>query len=724
MAADTAPVMSSVGQAGRAAPQLLDGGVGLRATSAARPRGAAALYGVAVFVAAFLLFQVEPIMGRLILPWFGGSAAVWTVTVMFFQVVLVLGYLYAHLLVRYVRPDRQMFVHVPVLLASLAVLPILPAASWRPVGGQDPTLRILGLLAVTVGPPFFVLCTCGPLFQAWYARTHGQPYRLFSLSNGASLVGLLSYPLIVEARLGTHAQAYVWSSAYALFIALAVLITVRSSRAAESTLPLRAAASSTRAPGWFDRLRWLGLAATPSLLTLAVTNHLTRNVAPIPLLWVLPLAVYLLSLIICFESDTGYRRSLFLPLLPVVLLLVAVNLFPGDLEVGIFGQIAFFIGALLVMCMVCHGELARLKPAPEYLTGFYLMVALGGALGGLFVAVVAPQVFSDYFELAFGIVLCAVVVAVAVLGDLVRSTSRGRWPRRALALALVAGTAVLGSYVLGRVQAYDHGARLVARDFYGVSSVRDTGGSSPQAQRVLYSGTIVHGEQLLAARQALTPVSYYGPSSGLGQLMSEEHRSPAPERVGVVGLGAGTIAAFGRPGDSYRFYEIDPLDISIARRWFSFLRLSPAHVDVISGDGRLSLEREPSQHFNVLVADAFNGDAVPIHLMTLQAFELYFRQLTPGGVLAVNVSNRYLNLTPVVARAAAALGKQAIRIEDPGEATETLYRRSNWILITSSHTLAAKLARAKHAELLTPNNSTRLWTDDYSNVLASLKALQ
>ena len=715
---------SSLEAAGRAAPQFLDGGVGVRAGSAAKPHGAAALYGVAVFVAAFLLFQVEPIMGRLILPWFGGSAAVWTVTVLFFQVVLVLGYLYAHLLVRYVRPDRQMYVHVPVLLASLAVLPILPAASWRPVGGQDPTLRILGLLAVTVGPPFFVLCTCGPLFQAWYARNHGQPYRLFSLSNGASLLGLLSYPLIVEPRLGTHAQAYVWSSAYALFVALAVLITVRSSLAAESTVPLRAAQSATRAPGWFDRLRWLALAATPSLLTLAVTNHLTRNVAPIPLLWVLPLAVYLLSLIICFESDTGYRRALFLPLLPIVLVLVAINLFPGDLEVGILGQIAFFIGALLVMCMVCHGELSRLKPAPEYLTGFYLMVALGGALGGLFVAVIAPQVFPDYFELAFGIVLCAVVIAVAVLGDVLARASRRLWLRRALALAVVAGTAVLGSYVVGRVQAYDRGARLVARDFYGVSSVRDVGGRGPQAQRVLYSGTIVHGQQFLAPRQALTPASYYGRSSGLGLVMREEHRSPTPQRVGVVGLGAGTIAAYGRPGDSYRFYEIDPLDITIARTWFSFLRLSPAHIGVVSGDGRLSLEREPSQRFNVLVADAFNGDAVPVHLMTLQAFKLYFRQLAPGGVLAVNVSNRYLNLTPVVARAASALGKQAIRIEDPGETGESIYRRSVWILITSNHTFAAKLAHAKHAELLPPDSSTRLWTDDYSNVLASLKAVQ
>ncbi len=713
--------MSSWDQVGRATPRLRSRGASARARSAARSRGAA-LYGVAVFVAAFLLFQVEPIMGRLILPWFGGSAAIWMVTVMFFQVVLVLGYLYAHLLVRHVRPARQMFVHVPVLLASLAVLPILPAASWKPVGGQDPTLRILGLLAVTVGPPFFVLCTCGPLLQAWYARSHGRPYRLFSLSNGASLLALLSYPLIVEPRLGLHVQAYLWSSAYALFVALAIAITVRAGLAADRAATVPQAKAGTSAPRWLDRARWLALAATPSLLTLAVTNRLTRNVAPIPLLWVLPLAVYLLSLIICFESDRGYRRSLFLPLLPIVLCLVAANLLPGELGVGIVGQIAFFTGALLVFCMVCHGELARLKPAPEHLTGFYLMVALGGALGGLFVAIVAPQIFSDYFELAFGIVLCALVVVVAVAGDLLKRTSARIWPRRALMLVLAAGTALLGTYVLGKVLVYDRGDRMVARDFYGVSSVRDLGGS--EGVRTLYSGTIVHGEELLAPGGAHSPTSYYGPSSGLGLLMREENRRSEPNRVGVVGLGAGTIAAYGRPTDSYRFYEIDPLDISIAKSWFSFLRDSPAHVKVISGDGRLSLEREPSQHFNVLVADAFNADAIPIQLMTLQAFELYFRQLASGGVLAVNVSNRFLNLAPVVARAAGALGKQAIRIEDPGDSSERIYRRSDWVLVTANRELATRLARAGHGELLDPNNGTRLWTDDYSDVLASLKAFQ
>lgn len=718
---DTATEMSSWEQVGRATRRPVGRAAGARTGVAAKARGTAALYGGAVFLAAFLLFQVEPIMGRLILPWFGGSAAVWTVTVLFFQVALVLGYLYAHVLARYLRPRAQMFVHVPVLLASLLVLPILPAVGWKPVGGQDPTLRILGLLALTVGAPFFVLSTCGPLLQAWYARGEGRPYRLFSVSNGASLLALLSYPLLVEPRLGTHAQADVWSLAYALFVAVAISITVRAGLAARPAVVPGAVETSVGGPRWIDRVRWLALAATPSLLFLAVTNHLTQNVAPIPLLWVLPLSIYLLSLIICFEGAQGYRRAVFLPLLPVVLGLLVYYLFPGDLAGGIAGQIAFFSAALLVCCMVCHGELARLKPAPEHLTAFYLMVALGGALGGLCVAVVAPLVLSDYFELAFGVVLCAAVVLLAVAEDLLERRSGRVWARRVLALLAAATTALLGAYVLGKVRGYDRGDRIVARDFYGALKVRDTGGPGAGALRVLYSGTIVHGEQVLTPGRARDATSYYGPGSGIGVLLREETRAHRSLQVGVIGLGVGTVATYGRPGDAYRFYEIDPLDISLARTQFSFLRESRAHVDVVPGDGRLSLEREAGRRFNVLAVDAFTGDSIPLHLLTLQAFQLYFRHLSTNGVLAIHVSNRFLNLAPVVARAAGALGKQAALIENPGEPGETILKKSEWILISTDHRLVAGLARAGRGELLDASNRTRLWTDDYSDVLGSLK---
>ncbi len=688
-------------------------------TVAGRARSVTALYAIAIFLSAFLLFGVEPIMGKLILPWFGGSAAVWTVTVLFFQVTLVLGYLYAHLLVRYVAPRRQMYVHVPLLLASLVVLPILPSSSWKPLGGGDPTLRIIGLLALTVGPPFLILSTCGPLLQAWYARASDRPYRLFSLSNGASMAGLFSYPLLLEPHLGTHLQAYAWSGAYGLFVLLAIAITIRASRSApmHTTRPREALPAADRKPARLDRLRWLALAATPSLLFLAVTNHLTRNVAPIPLLWVLPLGIYLLSLILCFEGS-GYRRGVFLTLLPVILLLMAQNLFPGELSVGIVGQIAFFCGALLVCCMVCHGELARLKPAPQHLTSFYLMVSVGGALGGLFVAVIAPQVFTDYFELGLGVALCAVVVLLAVAPGLLRRPGPRRWLRRGAVLAGLAAAALLGSYILAKSQRYHRGALLAERNFYGALSVRESGAGADRV-RTLYSGTIVHGEQLMAAGRRYEATGYYGTRAGIGVLLRAENHRPEPVRVGVIGLGVGTLAAYGRPGDSYRFYEIDPNDITVAKAEFGYLRESHAQVQVIPGDGRLSLEREPGRQFDVVAADAFSGDAVPVHLLTIEAFRLYEKLLRPGGVIAVNISNRFLNLAPVIARAAHALGRTAVLVEDAGDSGETVLKRSVWVLLAPTPQRADQLAKAAHGTIL--HSSGRVWTDDYSDVLEALR---
>jgi hypothetical protein len=685
-------------------------------------RGAVALYAAAIFLSAFLLFQVELIMGRLILPWFGGSAAVWTVTVLFFQVVLVLGYLYAHLLVSHVPSRRQMLVHVPVLLATLLVLPILPNPIWKPVGGQDPTLRILGLLAVTVGLPFFALSTTGPLLQAWYARGAGRPYRFYALSNAASMLGLLSYPVLVEPHLRTHVQADAWSAAYALFVALGIGIAVRASiSAAEVPTPARAIAATTQRPSRRAHLLWLALAAVPSLMFLAVTNQLTQNIAPIPFLWVLPLGIYLLSLIICFEGSGGYRRRLFLPLLPLALGLMAYNLFPQELEVGIAGQIAFFSAGLLVCCMVCHGELARLKPPAIHLTSFYLLVAVGGALGGLFVAVVAPQLFSGYFELALGLVLCALVVLVVLApGWLKRSPGRV-WAGRAAAAAATTLTILLSVYVYGKVRDHNSGDRVAVRNFYGALTVRDAGVPGPFALRELYSGTILHGEQFLAPQRARQPTSYYGPASGVGVALRAEGLTNKRLRVGVIGLGAGTIATYGRPGDWYQFYEINPLVIQIAKTQFSFLRESPAHVDVVGGDARLSLEREPDQRFNVLAVDAFSGDSVPIHLLTLQAFQLFFRHLAPNGVVAVHVSNRYLNLVPVVARAASTLGKMAVLIDSDRNERGGPIKRAQWVLITGDRALAANLAQIGQGSFLNDHNGTRLWTDDYSDVIGALK---
>jgi hypothetical protein len=678
---------------------------------------------------------VEPLMGRLVLPWFGGSAAVWTVVVLFFQVTLVLGYLYAHLLVRYVPPRRQMLVHVPVLLATLLVLPILPDASWKPTGNHDPTLRILGLLIVTIGPPFFALSTTGPLLQAWYARGPGQPYRFYALSNTGSLLGLLSYPLLVEPRVGVHSQAYAWSVAYGVFVALGIVIAVGASRAAPASVAAETTPEATKArAGWSARVLWLALAAIPSLLFLSVTNQLTQNVAPIPLLWVLPLAIYLLSLIICFEGARWYRRWLFVPLLPIALGVMAYNLFPVETEIGIVAQIVIFSLALFVCCMVCHGELARRKPPTSQLTSFYLIVAAGGALGGVFVAVVAPQLFAGYFELPLGLVLCAVVVSAALASVWLRRFPGGvgMWAGRAVTVIAAILTVVLGVYALEKELKHEENTRLMVRNFYGALRVTEVGsgvstaeGGVGLAHRALYSGTISHGEQFLAPTLAPRPTAYYGPHSGIGILLGSAGDSP-PARIGVIGLGTGTLATYGRPGDFYEFYEINPLDIKIAQTQFTFLRDSKAHVAIVPGDARLSLERQPDQHFNVLAVDAFTGDSIPVHLLTVQAFSLYFRNLTRHGILAIHITNRYLNLAPVVARAASALGKRAVLIESPGE-PESLIDQAQWVLVPNNNQVALTLARVARDPFLgdrgglLSGEGTRLWTDDYSDVLGALR---
>ena len=464
------------------------------------------------------------------------------VTVLFFQVVLVLGYLYAHLLVSHVPSRRQMLVHVPILLATLLVLPILPNPVWKPIGGQDPTLRILGLLAVTVGLPFFALSATGPLLQAWYSRGARAPVQI-----------LRPLQCGIDARPDQLSRAGRTAPSNACTGGRVVGgLRPRSS-------PWRSPSQSARAgprrrfarpdAGRWRRLEdprgahllWLALAAVPSLMFLAVTNQMTQNIAPIPLLWVLPLGIYLLSLIICFEGG-GYRRKLFLQLLPLTLGLMAYNLFPQELEVGIAGQIAFLSAVLLVCCIVCHGELARLKPPAIHLTSFYLMVAVGGALGGTFVAVVAPQILSGYFELALGIVLCALVLLVVLApGWLKRSPGRV-WPGRAAAAVAAALTILLSLYVYGKVREHNSGDRVAVRNFYGALTVRDSGVPGSFATRELYSGTILHGEQFLAPERARRPTSYYGPASGIGVALRVEGRANQRMRVGVIGLGAGTIA--------------------------------------------------------------------------------------------------------------------------------------------------------------------------------------
>jgi hypothetical protein len=677
------------------------------------------LYAATIFLSAFLLFQVQPLIAKIILPWFGGSAAVWSAAMLFFQVLLLGGYAYAHGVIRYLNTRAQMVVHVALLAVSCALLPILPSPAWKPSSAGDPTGRILLLLTATIGLPYFLLSATSPLLQAWYVRRSGSavPYRLFALSNFGSMLALVSFPFLVEPQLTSRQQAYTWSGAYVLFALLCATAAWVSRRDSAAAIP-----AETAEVGPADRPRvaqlmlWVGLAACASTLLVAVTNHLTQDVAPIPLLWVVPLALYLATFILAFESDRAYRRWIFLPWLAPMLGLMAYLIYANQGHAPIQWMIPAFALGLFICCMMCHGELARRKPAARYLTLFYLMVSLGGALGGLFVALVAPRVFQSYLELPVGLVACALLAAIVLWH--IEIPRLGAWPLR---FALVIGAVALAGFLARQEYLHDTGQRLLARNFYGVLRVRDDAASHNRyATRTLFHGTIKHGTQLLDADLRYRPTSYYGANSGIGRAL-RALQARGPVRVGVVGLGAGVLSTYGRPGDVYRIYEINPLVEQIAQTEFTFYPHSPADKRILLGDARLVLERQDNQQFDLLAVDAFSGDAVPIHLLTREALVLYFRHLKPDGILALHVSNRYLDLVPVCARAAQELGRQAMVVRDQG--TDANYLSpSTWVLLTSEGAWfqGPSFKTAEIAPAAAPLGF-RAWTDNYSNVVQILK---
>ncbi len=675
------------------------------------------LYAITILLSAFLLFQVQPIIAKMILPWFGGSAAVWTVCVLFFQLLLVGGYLYAHWLIRGLSSRAQSVAHIAMLAAAVAALPILPDATWKPVGEADPSFRILGLLAASVGLPYFLLATTSPLVQAWYARARAgaMPYRLYALSNLGSMLALVSYPFVVEPWLPTRWQALGWSAAFVAFAAVCGALAWQA-----RVLPAEVRPGVDDAPAVPPRLGsyalWAGLAAGASVLLLAVTSHLSQNVAPIPFLWVLPLALYLLSFILCFEGRGWYQRRYYLPLAAAGFVGVCVTLHRDYHNPQLWLMIPLYGATLFVACMVCHGELARLKPHPRHLTAFYVAIAVGGALGGAFVGLVAPRVFPDLYELPVGMVATAILVALVIAGD----RAGFRFP--AALRAAVVGTALFaGGLAAALAWIYADlasGTRVLARNFYAALRVSDSG-SGLDASRVLTHGTITHGKQFRDPSRREWPTTYYGETSGVGRAI-EALRAAGPVRIGVIGLGAGTLAAYGRAGDAVRIYEINPQVIELALREFTYLADTKARLEIVLGDARLSLEREPAQGFDLLAVDAFSSDSIPVHLLTAEAFEVYFRHLKPGGILAVHISNRYLDLKPVLKEAAARFGKTARIVDDESDSDRGTYG-TTWVLFTDAPDVFAREPLKGVADPLETDRSIRVWTDDYSDLYGILK---
>ena len=672
-------------------------------------------YAATIFLSSFLLFIVQPLIARQILPWFGGTAAVWTTCMLFFQMLLLAGYAYAHVTNAKLKPRAQALLHIGLLVLALLTLPIAPPAAWKPLGTEEPISRILIVLTLTVGLPYLVLASTSPLLQAWFARARpgADPYRLFAVSNLASLLALIGYPLVVEPFLGNREQVVWWSSIFAVFAALCSVVAWKVST--KNRMETTKDGENLPPPGRGDYLLWLALSATGSTMLLAVTNHVTQNVASIPLLWLAPLTLYLLTFIVAFEGGSLgrnlYRVGIFWPAVLVWLGAMAWLLVDTTYQFNLWVQISVYLSGLFVACLFCHGELYRARPAARHLTAFYLTVSAGGALGGLLVAVVAPLAFNAFYEL--GIALVSVALLAAVRFRAVNPLAR--WGSLAMLLA-VAGSA-----------AYD-GARfqqdvlVSARNFYGVIRVKEYGraGSGYHYRRLVH-GVIMHGEQDMTEAGRRKPTTYYQPSSGVGAAMAARE-ARGPIRVGLIGLGAGTLAAYGRKGDLFRFYDINAKVVSVAQTQFTFLSDSEAKIEIVLGDARLNLEREPSQGYDLLVVDAFSSDAIPIHLITKEALAVYLRHLKPDGIVAFHVSNRFLNLVPVVARIAKENGAQAVLVSDSGDEDDEDHTTTDWVLVSrDAGALAAPEIDKVSPEPAEERPNWRTWTDDYSNLVQILK---
>jgi hypothetical protein len=688
-------------------------------------------FAIGSFLSAFLLFQIQPIIGKLLLPWFGGTPAVWSTVLLFFQVLLLAGYAYAYWLIGSISLRKQQLVHLTTLAVALIAIittaivwpsPITPDASWKPHTVDFPVGHIFILLTVSVALPYFLLATNAPLMQAWFSRQHPtrSPYPLYSISNMGSLLALISYPFFFEPQLSLLWQGKIWAIGFISFIVLTTFITGNLRHSPK--IPITATANSAKPPTKIQCL-WVLLAACAAILLMATTNQITQEIAAIPFLWLLPLTLYLLSFIITFSGENSYNRLAFSGLLAISYFLFVPVV--THLTVPLIFSISVYALLLFVCCMICHGELYKLKPNTSYLTRFYLMMAIGGALGGIFVNLLAPFIFKNYSELPLGITVCWLLLLTLVFLYPTALKPRFSWLYQAFILILTVYSCAFTAQIIYSSTTH----QLVAvRNFYGIIRVQEIFADDPQKHSYLLThGATLHGYQLLKPEKRRQTLGYYAPNTGVGLAITHHPRYGYGIKVGILGLGVGGLASYAKSDDTYRFYEINPAIIALAigqGNYFHFLQDSSANIQIVLGDARLSLERElqlgEKQDFDVLAIDAFSSDAIPIHLLTKEAFAIYLAHLKPDGILAVHISNRNIDLEPVIWQVAKFYQLQALPIK---ARSDIFQLPSNWILLSHNTVLLSQLVALGHGNLLNDKGMkrVRLWTDDYSNLFQILK---
>ena len=721
-----------------------------------------ALYGATLALSAGLVFLLQPMFARFVLPLLGGTPAVWSTAMLFFQTLLLLAYVYAHWLTSRLAPRRQVALHMALVAAALLPLPVGIPGGWTPPVDGSPVPWLLALLVVAVGLPFFVVAATAPLLQSWLAATDhpdaDDPYFLYRASNAGSVIGLLAYPLVVEPRLTLGDQSWLWSGGFAVLGLMLAACGLVLWRARHRRPAADAGAGAEAAPaeklGKARALRWIALAFVPSSLMLGATTALTTNVAPVPLLWVAPLSLYLASFIVVFSRSRrrpAAHRAAAIALPPLAVLLAVFIV--ARVSDPLWLVMAVHLAAFFVVALVCHGELARERPPTAHLTRFYVLMSLGGALGGVFNVIVAPNVFDSLTEYPLALALACFLLPMGS-GSWRDAVSFGRHLLPPVALGIAVGLTLKhidnlpldypAVYVIAGLACVAmarnplrFGLAVVAfmvaiwapttatrpvihqeRSFFGVHSVENDG----DVIHELRHGNIVHGAQI--GGLGIDPTTYYHRTGPMGQLLDALPDRRVAARAGIVGLGAGTMACLSRPGDRWTFFEIDRKVVDIARdpELFSFLRDCKGDFDVVMGDGRLSLDRQPDGRFGLIALDAFSSDAVPVHLITRQALELYREKLLPGGVIAFHISNRYLDLEPVLGNLARATGMTCYGQADDRTSPRQLMKfRSHWAVLARSPADLGPVPGERRWHPCAQDRGASAWSDDYASLLGAVE---